>query len=357
MCIHDIGTGNPHAHIMLTIRPLEQNGEWGAKSKKEYILDENGERILLPSGEFKSRKIYTVDWNDQSKAEEWRESWADMVNATLEQNEIPERIDHRSYERQGVEKLPTIHLGPAASQMEKKGIATDRGNINRDVANMNNELRQTRARIKKLKRWLYSQPLKDAPSLVDTYGAIASTKNLTTNWQRIKNLKTSSKVFMFLSVNGISDLSQLSDKITQIHQEFYETSSQIKEKERRINTLSTHLAHWETLKKHKAMYIKYKNLKPKEHDTFYAKHSEDIQLYEVSKDYFAKLMNGRTELPIKAWQKEKDTLLAERFALCEKYYRLKDDVRSIEVLQRSAENLMREEMQSTEHRHVELNIS
>ena len=67
--IHDKQDGNPHAHIMLTMRPLEQSGEWGAKSKKEYLLDKDGQRIKLKNGTFKSRKVDTVDWNSQEKAE------------------------------------------------------------------------------------------------------------------------------------------------------------------------------------------------------------------------------------------------------------------------------------------------
>jgi len=74
ICIHDKKDGNPHAHIMLTMRPFEEDGSWGAKSKKEYMLDENGEKIILKSGEYKSRKINSTDWNDQTKAEEWRKS-------------------------------------------------------------------------------------------------------------------------------------------------------------------------------------------------------------------------------------------------------------------------------------------
>ena len=50
--IHDTDSGNPHCHIMLTMRPLDGRGTWAAKSKKEYDLDENGERIRLPSGRF-----------------------------------------------------------------------------------------------------------------------------------------------------------------------------------------------------------------------------------------------------------------------------------------------------------------
>ena len=84
ICIHDKQDGNPHAHIMLTMRPIEPTGEWGAKSKKEYLLDEKGERIKLKNGNFKTTKINLVDWNEQTKAEEWRSGWTDIVNIFLD---------------------------------------------------------------------------------------------------------------------------------------------------------------------------------------------------------------------------------------------------------------------------------
>ncbi len=65
--IHDTGNGNPHCHIMLTMRPLDERGTWAAKSKKEYVLDENGERIRLPSGRYKTRKVDLMDWNRQGE--------------------------------------------------------------------------------------------------------------------------------------------------------------------------------------------------------------------------------------------------------------------------------------------------
>lgn len=99
ICIHDKKDGNPHAHIMLTMRPFEQDSSWGAKSKKEYILDGNGEKILLKSGEFKTRKVNVTDWSEQTRAEEWRAAWADTANRYLEKSNHTERIDHRSYER------------------------------------------------------------------------------------------------------------------------------------------------------------------------------------------------------------------------------------------------------------------
>jgi ATP-dependent exoDNAse (exonuclease V) alpha subunit len=187
VCIHDkndvpkgISVGqNPHAHIMLTLRPFDKDGAWAAKSKKEYILDENGERIQLKSGAYKTRKISAVDWNDQANAEAWRQGWADAVNAELERHGAAERIDHRSYERQGIEQVPTVHLGVAASQMERRGISTDRGNLNREIEITNSQLRQLRARIIKLTDWLKDAAANTAPpTLADV---IQSKKNNNAN--------------------------------------------------------------------------------------------------------------------------------------------------------------------------------
>ena len=121
--IHDTDSGNPHCHIMLTMRPLDERGAWAAKSKKEYDLDENGERIRLPSGRYKTHKVDLTGWNDKGNALLWRKAWADISNAYLERAGHPERIDHRSNAERGIDELPTVHMGVAACQMEKKRLA------------------------------------------------------------------------------------------------------------------------------------------------------------------------------------------------------------------------------------------
>ncbi len=92
IAIHDKNDGNPHAHILLTMRPLNEDKTWGAKSKKEYILDEKGEKVKLKNGNYKTRKINTTDWNEQDKAEQWRKAWADITNKYLEENSIQEKV-------------------------------------------------------------------------------------------------------------------------------------------------------------------------------------------------------------------------------------------------------------------------
>ena len=76
--IHDKGDGNPHAHVMLTMRAMDERGKWLPKSRKVYELDKNGERIKLPSGRWKSHKEDTVDWNDRKYGEIWRHEWEVM---------------------------------------------------------------------------------------------------------------------------------------------------------------------------------------------------------------------------------------------------------------------------------------
>lgn len=154
IAIHDKKTRNPHAHIMLTMRPLEQSGEWGAKSKKEYILDKNGQRITQKNGSFKSRKIDTVDWNNKEKAELWREAWANSVNRSLAEQGIQEKVDHRSYERQGIEQIPSMHMGVSATQMERRGIVTEKGDKNRLIKEQNRLLKIVRRRIAELGKWV-----------------------------------------------------------------------------------------------------------------------------------------------------------------------------------------------------------
>ena len=145
---------NPHAHVMLTMRAMDEHGKWLPKSRKVYDLDENGERIKLPSGRWKSHKEDTVDWNDQKYCEIWRHEWEVIQNRYLEANDRPERVDLRSYARQGLDIVPTVHEGAAVRQMEKRGIKTNIGNLNREIRAANSLMQSIRQLIHNLKDWI-----------------------------------------------------------------------------------------------------------------------------------------------------------------------------------------------------------
>lgn len=147
--LHDKRDGNPHAHIMLTMRAIKPNGRWAEKSRTIYKLDPNEQKIPVidpTTGQQKigarGRKMWqreTVqanDWNDRSKAEEWRVAWATECNRRLDRQH---QIDHRSYARQAVEQEPTIHEGYAARKMEREGRVSDRCEINRETKALNEQ--------------------------------------------------------------------------------------------------------------------------------------------------------------------------------------------------------------------------
>ena len=182
--LHDKHDGNPHAHIMLTMRGLDEHEKWLQKQKTVFanskneagraiynpelpvydpkerestskyripVLDENGEqktRVRKGKGtEYLWEKISIPlnDWNDHSQAELWRSSWADHCNKYLDKEH---QIDHRSYERQGIDNEPTIHEGVTARQIELEGKVADRCQVNREIKERNS----IREQMKKLAR-------------------------------------------------------------------------------------------------------------------------------------------------------------------------------------------------------------
>ncbi len=145
---------NPHCHVMLTMRAMDEHGKWLPKARKVYDLDENGERIRLPSGNWKSHKEDTVDWNEQYHGQEWRTGWETVQNRYLEMVNSPVRVDLRSYEKQGLDIIPTVHMGAAVTQMERRGIQTNIGNLNRDIKAANRMMSVIRSTIQNLRDWI-----------------------------------------------------------------------------------------------------------------------------------------------------------------------------------------------------------
>ena len=150
----DGGIQNPHFHVMCPIRPIEPDGKWGNKQRREYVLDEQGERIRDEAGNYVFNAVPTTDWGKPETLEFWREQWAQLCNTRFAEKGLDCRIDHRSYERQGVEQIPTQHEGPTVRAMEAKGIRTDKGNLNRWIRKTNAMFRETKQKIAALIDWL-----------------------------------------------------------------------------------------------------------------------------------------------------------------------------------------------------------
>lgn len=185
---------NPHAHIILTVRPLDKQGKWQYKTEKEYLCIKDGEERGFTSTEFKAaqadgwekqyqykvgkKSVYKTPssaeaqgyerinkypkstkfgrqnpiserWNSDEQLILWRAAWADTTNLYLERAGIDQRIDHRSHAECGLDEQPTIHEGVVARALEKKGIISDRCEINRQIKADNALLRELKTTVKK----------------------------------------------------------------------------------------------------------------------------------------------------------------------------------------------------------------
>jgi hypothetical protein len=350
VCVHDKKDGNPHAHIMLTMRPINPNGTWGAK-----VVKANG------------RKTYPVDWDDRSKAEEWRGAWAAYANGALRlAGKLTEEnaLDHRSYERQGVEQIPTVHLGPYASGLEKRGIATELGNKNREIAAMNSKLRQINARLKKPEAWKVDL-LTSPPTLYEAFSAMSKHEKPLTNRQGINSVQSMSQMLLFFDKYGIETVADLSRVVSEMRGDFENVRADLKKNDRRLKTLDEHLkqseyfkanrkvaatldkmsAEVKTIEKAGGFFAKSKTDKARRSaQSYYETHRAEIDLFRAAERYLKGVLQSRYDPkklpPIKAWTDERITLLTERAALNRKYETLKSETLNIEKLKRSVDEIM-----------------
>ena len=330
--IHDTGSGNPHAHILLTMRPLDEKGAWAAKSKKEYVLDESGEKILLPSGRYKTRKIDLMDWNRQENADLWRKAWADMANDFLEQNGSAERIDHRSNAERGIDEIPTVHMGVAACQMEKKGIATEKGELNRSIQKTNRLIREIRAQIGKLKEWIADlfkaretapeQP-PQSPNLANLlmkYLSIQREKSrkYSQSWQQqhtADELKTIAAAVNYLSEHGISNLDELDASLSSVSDKAYSIREGMKTAEERMKKLQKLIENGENYLQYKPIHAELKKLKngwTNKRDKYEEAHRAELTLWNAASRYLHANLTDIKTLPISKWKQEYADLKEQR---------------------------------------------
>lgn len=365
IALHDKNDGNPHAHILLTMRPLNEDKTWGAKSKKEYILDEKGEKVKLKNGNYKTRKINTTDWNEQDKAEEWRKAWADITNKYLEENNIQEKVDHRSYQRQGIEQIPTIHLGVSASQMEKKGITTDRGNINREIKHQNKILREIARRIKTLINWIRGIGKEENTENENTKSTLPAKENLLSIFENLirKNadnhntdLEKYIESYEYLKEKNITSLSELKESISALRDKNYKTTRAIKNTEKSIDDKTKIIDQAEKYLKHKDTYKAYTKLKKSKQEDFYNEHTAEIILFESAKRFLKEHLGGSKTLNISNWKSEVTALKKEKDSLYSQIIDLRKEVEQAESVRSCIEKLQQENRELSQVKKQELDL-
>ena len=331
----DGGISNPHFHVMCPIRPLDENGKWGNKQQREYLLDENGERIRDEAGNYVFNAVPTTDWGSPETLEHWREAWADLCNQKFAEKELSVRIDHRSYERQGVDQLPTVHEGVTVRAMEAKGIRTDKGDLNRFIRKTNAMLREAKQKITKLIEWLkevkveLSKP--QAPLLVDLLGSYYTKRNQGAYSDKAKtaNLKKYAEAVNFLQSKNLVTVDDLDALLDSMRTDIDTLKEAASKNQNRIKELDELLRMVAFYREGKPVADKLKTIRFEKSKQKFKAENDDVltRFYMADRKLKGKAVNGK--IPVSAWQAEKEKLGTEYAALQEKLKPLHADTKKL----------------------------
>ena len=309
------GIENPHFHVLCPIRPLNQDGSWGAKQRRVYR--ENGKFDAVP----------TTDWGKPETLKDWREAWAELCNAKFKEKELECRIDHRSYERQGIDQAPTVHEGVAVRQMEEKGMTTDKGERNRWIRSANALLRTLREKIKALTSWLEELRAEldkpQSPTLTELLSDYCEARNAGA-WSskaKVSNLKRFAAAAAYLQESGLHTLDDLQARLDLLRKRLHGVKSNLDAKHSRIKQLRELVRYAEQYERTKPIYDQLGALKWKsKREQFKAEHESELrQFYQARR----KLPDG---IHAAEWQRELAKLEREDTAVYAEYKALRAEL-------------------------------
>ena len=356
----DGGIPNPHFHILCPIRPIEADGRWGQKQRRVYRLDEGGNRIRDSNGKPLFDAVPTTDWGTPETLEHWREAWANMVNAKFAEKGLTCRVDHRSYERQGLDLLPTIHEGVAVRQMEARGIATDKGDLNRWIRKTTKLLRDIRQKIVGLTDWIRATREKlskpQAPTLAGLLSDYYNDRNAGawSNKAKVGNLKHFAETINYLTEKGITTLEDFEAHLASHSEQTEAVNASMKTMSARKKELEDLLHYADLYRETKPVYDEWKGIKWKgRREKFEAEHERDLKMFRMARRKLEKPFSSTGKIPIRAWRQELASLQGQYQAEYERYKPMREDLRKLLRVKNCVDTVLRQQQTREQRREVE----
>ncbi len=307
----DGGIPNPHFHVLCPIRPILESGRWGSKQRRVYRLDGDGNRILDEKGKPLFDAVPTTDWGSPETLEHWREAWAKMCNAKFEEKGLSCRIDHRSYLRQGLDLLPTVHEGPAVRQMEARGIATDKGSLNRWIRATNALLKDLRRKVKTLMGWIgevreeLSKP--QAPALADLLGAYYGARNAGAWSSKAKtgNLQRFADTVNYLTEQKLYTVDDLEARVTSHNERIEELKASMNTKQTRMKELQALLEQAGRYRELKPIHDQMNAIhRQGQREKFKTAHEGELRQFYMARRKLKDHFSPEGRLPLAKWKTE-----------------------------------------------------
>ena len=312
------GILNPHIHIMCPIRPLDENGKWGIKQRRVYELDEDGSRIRDVAGNYVFNAVPTTDWGSPETLEAWRQAWAEMCNAKFAEKDLDCCIDNRSYERRGVDLIPTQHEGPTVRVMEARGIKTEKGELNRWIRATNALIREAKKKIASLLSLLKEVKAELAkprvPFLSELLLAELTDRNAGA-WSdnaKVKNLKKYTALINYLEARNLTTVDELSDYIRTLDVKLDGLKANSKAKSDRMKEVDDLLRMAEYYVEGKPIYDEMNGLHFKgRREKFKEANNDVLRRFYMAQRKLKPFLSSEGKLPITSWHNELDKLKQE----------------------------------------------
>ena len=344
---------NPHMHIMVPIRPLQEDGTWGQKQKKVPVLTPDGQPVLNRKGQPVFRAVHTTDWSRKETLEEWRSAWARMCNELYEEKGLTERVDARSYEERGIDKIPMVHEGPNVQAMEARGISTALGSLNRLIRALND----MKERAKNLLQWSLlrqSQLMERMASLhqptladylrnyYDKRNAVAESYAYGTKKAKNTNLKQFAETIRFLEEQDVRNPEQLTEKIQELDIQLNEMSQRLNQQLSALRSVNSNLYAMKEYFETRPVYLELKN-KYFGREKFKEEHKKELSRYYRSERILKENLDPSGKIPEGQWKREAARLSEEIAALRKEDKRIHAMLRKYEKVKNHVEVLMEEE--------------
>ena len=344
---------NPHMHIMVPIRPLQEDGTWGQKQKKFPVLTPDGQPVLNQKGQPVFRAVHTTDWSRKETLEELRSAWAKMCNELYEEKGLTERVDARSYEERGIDKIPMVHEGSNVQAMEARGISTALGSLNRLIRALND----MKERAKNLLQWsllrqsqlmermlfLHQPTLADyLRNYYDKRNAVAESYDYGTQKAKNTNLKQFAETIRFLEEQEVRTPERLTEKIQELDTQLKEVSQRLNQQLSALRSVNSNLYAMKEYFETRPVYLELKN-KYFGREKFKEEHKKELSGYYRSERILKENLDANGKIPEGKWKREADRLSEEIAALRKEDKRIHAMLRKYEKVKNHVEVLMAEE--------------
>ena len=343
---------NLHCHIMLTMRPILEDGSWGDKQKKIYVLDADGNKIRKKNGQYKCTTQDVTGWNSRENARKWRKDLADTINAVNDKNGLRENFwEHRSFAEQGFDIIPQIHLGEKATALEKAGIQSERGNINRRIMEQNKAILTAKMLVAKaeeqLQKLVNSKPVEavrnTANEVLDMIRAVVSKKGrlelpivkskYVRKISQRQALQEQDRMERFVVANQIESFEQLQEFKTQREPAYEKLSAERQQLAEQIARLEQLLVAYSDYEPYIVYHKTSNSLKGFAKRKYDKEHETELREYDSYRAKLKKMLSSDEKITPKKWTAEKAKLEEQLQESNPDYARVVTELASTEVIE------------------------